>query len=46
MSECKRVLKEDGTIYVCCDWKSSVQVYNIMNKYFILKNRITREREK
>lgn len=46
MKECKRVLKDAWTIYVCCDWKSSIPVFNVLNKHFILKNRITWEREK
>ncbi len=46
ISECQRILKNEWSIYICCDRKSSIPVYNIMNKYFIMKNRITREREK
>lgn len=44
--ELKRILKPNASIYICCDWKSSIPVYNVMNKYFNLMNRITWEREK
>ena len=40
------LLKENATIYVCCDWKSSMVIGNILQKYFIVKNRITWQREK
>ena len=38
MKECKRVLKSKWSIYVCCDWKSSIPVFNALSKFFILKN--------
>jgi site-specific DNA-methyltransferase (adenine-specific) len=41
-----RALKKSASIYVCCDWKCSSAVYNILKKYFIVRNRITWEREK
>jgi len=46
MSELKRIAKSNASIYVCCDWKSSIPVYNIMRKSFTIINRITWEREK
>ncbi len=46
MKECKRILKDTWSIYVCCDWKSSIPVFNVLNKHFTLKNRITWAREK
>lgn len=39
-------LKEDASVYVCCDWKSSPMVFNILNKHLTVRNRITWEREK
>ncbi len=39
-------LKSTASIYVCCDWKSSIVIGNILSKYFILRNRITWQREK
>ena len=46
MSELQRIAKPNASIYVCCDWKSSISVYSIMKKYFTIINRITWEREK
>jgi len=46
MKKLVRTLKKDASIYVCCDWKSTSAVYNILKKYFIVRNRITWEREK
>jgi len=39
-------LKKTASVYVCCDWKSSLAVYSVLNKYLDVKNRITWEREK
>jgi len=41
-----RTLKPTASIYICGDWKSSSAIYNVMSKYFIIRNRITWEREK
>lgn len=40
------ILKPNGTIYVCCDWKCSSAIENVLKKYFIIQNRITWQREK
>lgn len=40
------LLKEDATIYVCCDWLSSISIGRILKKYFHIQNRITWQREK
>lgn len=40
------ILKENATIYVCCDWKSSLVIGNVLEKYFKIQNRITWQREK
>lgn len=42
----KDKLRNNGSIYVCCDWKSSLLIGPILAKYFNIKNRITWEREK
>lgn len=42
----KRCLKKDASLYVCCDWQSSKPVQTVLEKYFIIRNRITWEREK
>ncbi len=39
-------LKPNGSIYVCCDWKSSSAIELALHKYFIVRNRITWQREK
>jgi len=40
------LLKENASIYICGDWKSSSAIYNVGSKYFRVRNRITWEREK
>jgi site-specific DNA-methyltransferase (adenine-specific) len=42
----KKVLKPTASIYVCGDWNSSISIPVVMEKYFIIRNRITWEREK
>lgn len=42
----RRLLKDNGTIYVCCDWRSGNSVYEVLKKYFKIRNRITWQREK
>ena len=42
----KRCLKRMASIYVCCDWQSSKSVQSVLEKHFIVRNRITWEREK
>jgi site-specific DNA-methyltransferase (adenine-specific) len=41
-----KILKPDASIYICCDWKSSIAVYNVASKYLKVRNRISWEREK
>lgn len=41
-----RLLKDDASIYICADWKTSIAIPEIAGKYFILQNRISWEREK
>ena len=40
------LLKPNASIYVCCDWKCSSAIENVLRKYFIIQNRITWQREK
>ena len=40
------LLKDAASIYVCCDWESSLLIGNILNQYFNVVNRITWQREK
>jgi len=44
--ECFRILKPNGSIYICIDWQNSAMIQNILEKYFIIQNRITWKREK
>lgn len=46
MAKLKRCLKKSASLYVCCDWQSSKSVQTILEKHFIVRNRITWEREK
>lgn len=46
VSKLKRCLKRTASVYVCCDWQSSKSVQTILEKHFIVRNRITWEREK
>lgn len=46
LSRMKILLKENSSIYICGDWKSSASIFNIGSKYFKVRNRITWEREK
>jgi site-specific DNA-methyltransferase (adenine-specific) len=41
-----RLLKPTASIYICGDWRSSSAIHLICEKYFIVRNRITFEREK
>ena len=42
----KPLLKPTGSIYVCCDWESSLIIGNVMKELFTVRNRITWQREK
>lgn len=44
--ELRRVLAADGSIYLCGDWRSSSVLEELLEQYFIVRNRITWEREK
>lgn len=46
LSRLVRCLKPTASIYVCCDWQSSGAVQAVLQKHFIVRNRITWEREK
>lgn len=40
------LLKPTSSIYICSDWKTSTIIAPILEEYFVLRNRITWEREK
>lgn len=39
-------LKDTASIYVCCDWETSLVIGTVLPDYFIVRNRITWQREK
>lgn len=40
------LLKDTGSIYVCCDWETSLTIGNVLMEITKVKNRITWQREK
>ncbi len=42
----KPKLKPTASVYVCCDWNSALVIGPIIDEHFILRNRITWQREK
>lgn len=46
LREAKRILKSTGSIYICCDWQTSLIIGNILPEFFTVRNRITWQREK
>lgn len=46
LSAVKPLLKENGSIYVCCDWESSLIIGRVLGEMFHVRNRITWQREK
>ncbi len=46
LSEIVHTLKPSSTVYVCSDWETSLSIYKVLSEFFIVRNRITWEREK
>jgi site-specific DNA-methyltransferase (adenine-specific) len=46
IAKLKKCLKSTASIYICCDWQSSNSVRAVLERHFIVRNRITWEREK
>lgn len=44
--QAKPLLKDNATIYVCCDWQSSPIIGMVLKRHFKVQNRITWQREK
>lgn len=42
----KRLLKQQASLYMCADWQTSAAMYPVLKRHFIVRNRITWEREK
>ena len=40
------LLKPDGSVYVCCDWRSSLVIGRVLDETLTVRNRITWQREK
>lgn len=40
------LLKDNGSIYVCCDWETSLIIGQVLAEFFTIRNRITWQREK
>lgn len=41
-----RTLKRGASVYICGDWRSSAAIHLVAEKYLVVRNRITWEREK
>lgn len=41
-----RLLKQNGSLYICGDWKCTSALYRVVSKYLTVRNRITWQREK
>lgn len=46
VKEIPRIMKPNGSLYFCGDFKSTPIYYNVLKKYFFIQNRITWERDK
>jgi site-specific DNA-methyltransferase (adenine-specific) len=44
--EARRLLKRTASVYVCGDWLSSQSIFAAASEHFVVRNRITWEREK
>lgn len=42
----RRILKPTASLYVCGDWRSAAAIHRVLDREFIVRNRITWEREK
>ncbi len=46
LPEMRRLLRSNGSIYVCGDWRCSAAIQRVLETAFTVRNRITWEREK
>lgn len=42
----RHTLKPNASVYVCCDWRSSMVIGPLLEEFFTLRSRITWQREK
>ncbi|MBT5337865.1 site-specific DNA-methyltransferase [Candidatus Falkowbacteria bacterium] len=46
IEQCFRILKPNGSIYICINWEASTIIEAILKNHFIIRNRITWKRDK
>ena len=46
LTEVRRLAAPDATVYVCCDWQTSVILGAVLPEFFTVRSRITWQREK
>ncbi len=46
LSVCLPLLKSTASLYICCDWRSSLVVGRVLQEMTVVRNRITWQREK
>ncbi|PSN14516.1 site-specific DNA-methyltransferase [filamentous cyanobacterium CCT1] len=46
ITQLQPLLKPSASAYFCADWATSMAMYPVLEKHFLIKNRITWEREK
>lgn len=46
LSAVEPLLRPSGSIYVCCDWETSMVIGRVLAEFFTVRNRITWQREK
>lgn len=46
LSEALRLLRDGGTLYLCCDWETSIIVAPVLSEFLTVRSRITWQREK
>lgn len=46
IAKIRHILKPTASVYICGDWRSSAAIHRVLKKYFIVRNRITWQREK
>lgn len=46
ITQLRGLLKPTASVYICGDWLTSVSIYQVASRHFVVRNRITWEREK
>ena len=42
----KPLMKDTASLYVCCDWRCSAAIERVLSRHFLVRSRITWQREK